>query len=98
MCKLLTVCSERLHKFPEYVESLCKLISICGVPFLKEKASDENTYAPQVIETLALLGQLAKGSNDSVRAHVAKAVGSFYTGQPNLAHKEGISVMAVSNY
>ena len=60
-----------------------------SLPFLKEKVSDENTYAPSVIETMALLGKLAKGSSDALRWEVARAVAAFYSKQPDKAHLEG---------
>ena len=63
--------------------------TIHSLPFLKEKASDENTYAPNVIEIMVLLGKLAKGSSDPLRREVARAVAAFYSQQPDQAHLEG---------
>ncbi len=51
--------------------------------------SDENTYAPQVIDTLVWLGRLANGRSDQLRGAVAKAVAAFYSEQPDYALKEG---------
>lgn len=51
--------------------------------------SDENIYAPQVIETLSWLGRLAKGKSDPLRGRVAKAMAAFYSEQPNHALKQG---------
>ena len=97
LCQLFSVCSERLHRTPEYLDPLCKLVGLCSLPFLKEKTSDENTYAPQVIETLAWLGRLAKGQHDQLRGGVAKAVAAFYSEQPNHALKQGsYTIEAVS--
>lgn len=53
--------------------------------------SDENTYAPLVIDTLSWLGRLTKGKSDQLRGAVAKAVAAFYSEQPNHALKEGES-------
>lgn len=64
-------------------------MELCSLPFLKEKMSDENIYAPQVIETLSWLGRLAKGKSDTLRGRVAKAVAAFYSEQPNHALKQG---------
>ena len=52
--------------------------------------SDENTYAPQVIETLSWLGRLANGKSDQLRGGVAKAVAAFYSEQSNHALKQGM--------
>jgi len=56
---------------------------------LKEKASDENTYAPNVIQVMVLLDKLAKGSSDPLRREVARAVSAFFSQQPDQAHVEG---------
>ena len=87
---LLLVCAKKLHTNPDYCEALCRLIELCGLPFLKEKASDENTYAPQVIEVLTTLGELVCMDSESVRAEVARAVAVFSTEQSNQALIEGI--------
>lgn len=97
LSKLLLVCANKLHTNPEYCEALCRLIELCGLPFLKEKASDENTYAPQVIEALSTLGKLVCINNESVRAEVARAVAAFSTEQPNQALIEGIVIMHKNN-
>lgn len=91
LSKLLSVCANKLHTNPEYCEILCRLIELCGLPFLKEKASDENTYAPQVVEVLTTMGHLVCGENEPVRVQVAKAVAAFCTEQPNQALIEGMS-------
>ena len=56
---------------------------------LKEKASDENTCAPNVIEVMVPLGKLAKGSSDPLRREVARAVAAFFSRQQDQAHLEG---------
>lgn len=72
------------------LQSECVMFQhIHSLPFLMEKVSDENAYAPSVIETMALLGKLAKGSSDALRWEVARAVAAFYSKQPDEAHLEG---------
>ena len=90
LSNLLLVCANKLHTNPAYCGALCRLIELCGLPFLKEKASDENTYAPQVIEVLTTLGELVCMDSEQVRAEVAKAVAAFSTEQSNRALTEGI--------
>ena len=90
LSQLLTVCASKVPTNPEYSEALCRLLELCGLPFLKEKASDENTYAPQIIEILTTLGQLVCGENESVMAQVAKTATSFCTEQTNQAQIEGM--------
>lgn len=64
-------------------------MQLCGQPFLKERTSDENTFATHVLQTLTLLGEIAVTSDDSIRGLVAKSLASFYTADPNRAVKEG---------
>ena len=90
LSKLLLVCANKLHTSPEYCGALCRLIELCGLPFLKERASDENTYAPQVIELLTMLGELVCMDSEPVRAEVAKAVAAFSAEQSNHALIEGM--------
>lgn len=84
------MCTNKLCTNPEYSETLCRLLELCGLPFLKERASDENTYAPQIIEVLTTLGQLVCGENEQVMIQVAKTVMSYCTKQTNQAQIEGI--------
>ena len=86
------MCANKLQTNPEICEALCRLIELCGLPFLKEKASDENTYAPQVIEVLSTLGELVCMESEPVRTEVARAVAEFSTEQSNQALMEGIRV------
>lgn len=62
---------------------------VSSLPFLKEKSSDENMYAPCVIETLSLLGALMKFESEPLRQQVAHAIADFYTAESNKALAEG---------
>lgn len=55
------------------------LYGYCRLPFLKEKMSDEVTFAPCVIETLSLLGRIANTS-PNVRQHIISSVRTLYEG------------------
>ena len=89
-CELLCTLNERVTASPqEYIPLLCCLVQLCGKPFLKQKISDENTFTSQVLQTLALLGQLALTGNDTVTVAVAKAIAAFHSEEPNRAFIEG---------
>ena len=62
---------------------------LSSLPFIKERSSDENTYAPCVIETFSLLGTLMKFESDPLRQQVAQAVVTFYNAESNEAQAEG---------
>lgn len=94
LAKLLNVCASKLETNSEYSEILCTLLELCSLPFLKEKASDENTYAPQMIEMLTTFGQLVCGENDAVRAQIAKTIASFYTQKSSEVPIEGELLIA----
>lgn len=74
------LCSPHTFSLSHFVSSL---------PFLKEKSSDENTYAPCVIETLSLLGTLMKFESEPLRQQIAQAVADFCSEESNDAHTEG---------
>lgn len=60
-----------------------------SLSFLKERSSDENMYAPCVIETLSLLGTLMKFESEPLRQQIAHALTNFYTAESNKAQAEG---------
>ena len=68
-----------------YIASTCKYHSkryhCCRLPFLKEKVSDEVTYAPCVIETLSLLGRMINSTNLSVQRAIVTSVRTLYEGE-----------------
>ncbi|XP_029919743.1 cilia- and flagella-associated protein 69 [Myripristis murdjan] len=79
LSKILNICGERVKDHPEYVSVLCEALSICRLPFLKEKMSDELTYAGDARDFLSHLGCLMRLSSAEVRHHVCDCVKSFYS-------------------
>lgn len=55
----------------------------CSMSFLKERVSDESTYATNALEVLSLLGKLCKESTDGIRYEIATAFAAFYEGKTN---------------
>jgi hypothetical protein len=91
LCQLLRVAAEKMKTHILYEEPICKIVATCSLPFLKERSSDENTYAPCVIETLSLLGSLMIGlESEALHQHVAQTVADFYRAESNEAKAEGI--------
>ncbi|XP_030596553.1 cilia- and flagella-associated protein 69-like isoform X2 [Archocentrus centrarchus] len=78
IAKILNICAQKATDHPEYVPVLCEALTICRLPFLKEKASDELTYAQDVTEFLSQMGCLMRVSDAEVRRHVVECVKSFY--------------------
>ncbi|XP_056154003.1 cilia- and flagella-associated protein 69-like [Lampris incognitus] len=79
MAKILNICAEKTRDHPEYVSVLCEALAICRLPFLKEKASDELTYAYNTKEFLSHMGCLMRISNAEVRHQICDSIKSVYT-------------------
>uniref|UniRef100_A0A3B4TZU3 Cilia and flagella associated protein 69 n=1 Tax=Seriola dumerili TaxID=41447 RepID=A0A3B4TZU3_SERDU len=79
IAKILNICAEKVKDHPEYVSILNEALKICRLPFLKEKASDEVTYAQDVIEFLSHMGCLMRVSDAAVRQQIVESVKSFYS-------------------
>ncbi|KAM4631463.1 cilia- and flagella-associated protein 69 [Polymixia lowei] len=76
---VLNICAERVKDQPEYVFVLCDTLKICGLPFLKERASDECIYAHDVKEFLSQMGCLMRVLNADVRHEICDSIKSFYS-------------------
>lgn len=66
----------------EYIEPFLSNASL-SMPFLKERVSDESTYATNALEIFSLLGKLCKESSDGIRYEIATALSAFYEGKTN---------------
>ncbi|KAI3358807.1 hypothetical protein L3Q82_015208, partial [Scortum barcoo] len=77
--RILNICAEKVKDHPEYVPILCEALKICGLPFLKEKTSDELAYAQDVIEFFSHMGCLMRVSDAEVRQQIVESVKSFYS-------------------
>ena len=60
VCKILGVCADRLPDQPLYEQLIVDILKICGLPFLKEKSSDELVYEQIVTESVSQLGKIFK--------------------------------------
>jgi len=55
--KILNICADRVGENEEvYQTPLLEILKICAKPFMKERASDENTYEQIAIESISQLG------------------------------------------
>ncbi|XP_005941001.3 cilia- and flagella-associated protein 69 isoform X2 [Haplochromis burtoni] len=79
IAKILNICAEKVTDHPEYVSILCEALTICRLPFLKEKTSDELHYAQDVTEFLSHMGCLMRVSDAEVRQLIFECVKSFYS-------------------
>uniref|UniRef100_A0A8C8ELQ3 Cilia- and flagella-associated protein 69 ARM repeats domain-containing protein n=1 Tax=Oncorhynchus tshawytscha TaxID=74940 RepID=A0A8C8ELQ3_ONCTS len=80
--KILYICAEKSKDHPEYTSVLCDLLKICRLPFLKEKTSDEVTYAQTVKESFSQMGFLMRVPNAEVRNQICHSIISVYRLHP----------------
>ncbi|XP_062423722.1 cilia- and flagella-associated protein 69 isoform X4 [Rhea pennata] len=54
--EILNLCAEKLTEQQAFIEPVCELIKLCGLPFQKNKLSDEVSYSLTVSKSIAQLG------------------------------------------
>ncbi|XP_070644072.1 cilia- and flagella-associated protein 69 isoform X4 [Bos indicus] len=95
--KILNLCAEKIKTQPHFIEPAYNIIKLCGLPFLKKKASDEITYAEDTANSIGLLGDLMKIQNSELRIQICKCVIDFYHAEPPKKHITGYQ-QASSSY
>ncbi|KAM4538775.1 cilia- and flagella-associated protein 69 [Odontesthes bonariensis] len=78
LSRVLDICAEKAKDHPEYVPALCEALKICRLPFLKERASDELSYAQDATEFISHIGFLMRVSDPEVKQNVVECVKWFY--------------------
>ncbi|NWW47815.1 CFA69 protein, partial [Pedionomus torquatus] len=76
--EILSLCAEKMNEQEAFTEPLCELIKLCGLPFQKNKSSDEVSYSVVVSKSIAQLGYLMKVPSSQVRIQICKCIISFY--------------------
>ncbi|XP_077081312.1 cilia- and flagella-associated protein 69 [Siphateles boraxobius] len=79
ICKILNLCAEKVTDRPEYSKILCDLLQICGLPFLKEKVSDETRFCAAATDCVSQIGLLMRIPLPEVRQQICASVISFYS-------------------
>uniref|UniRef100_A0A4W2CSK8 Cilia and flagella associated protein 69 n=1 Tax=Bos indicus x Bos taurus TaxID=30522 RepID=A0A4W2CSK8_BOBOX len=95
--KILNLCAEKIKTQPHFIEPAYNIIKLCGLPFLKKKASDEITYAEDTANSIGLLGDLMKIQNSELRIQICKCIIDFYHAEPPKKHITGYQ-QASSSY
>ncbi|NXP30568.1 CFA69 protein, partial [Leiothrix lutea] len=76
--KILNLCAEKMNEQEAFTEPLCELIKLFGLPFQKEKSSDEVNYSVEVSQSIAQLGYLMRVPSSQVKIQICKSIVSFY--------------------
>ncbi|XP_073677631.1 cilia- and flagella-associated protein 69-like [Garra rufa] len=88
--KIVNLCAERVSDHPEYARILCDLLQICGLPFLKEKSSDEMNYAAVVTDCVSQMGFLMRIPVPEVRHQICSSVIAFYSRDKHKPSFDGV--------
>ncbi|KAK7124128.1 hypothetical protein R3I94_018478 [Phoxinus phoxinus] len=88
--KILNLCAEKVTDHPEYAKILCDLLQICGLPFLKEKASDETRFAAVATDCVSQMGYLMRIPLTEVRQQICASVMSFYSHNTHTHSSDGV--------
>ncbi|XP_040521649.1 cilia- and flagella-associated protein 69 isoform X6 [Gallus gallus] len=75
---ILNLCAEKVNEQEAFIEPVCELIKLCGLPFQKKKFSDEVNYSVAVSKSIAQLGCLMRVPSSQVRIQICKCIISFY--------------------
>ncbi|NXE62800.1 CFA69 protein, partial [Calcarius ornatus] len=76
--EILNLCAEKANEREAFIEPLCELIKLFGLPFLKRKSSDEANYSVEVSQSITQLGYLMSLESSQVRIQICKSVVNFF--------------------
>ncbi|NWU00574.1 CFA69 protein, partial [Urocynchramus pylzowi] len=76
--EILSLCAEKMNEQEAFIEPLCELIKLFGLPFQKKKSSDEVNYSVEVSQSIAQLGYLMRVPSSQVKIQICKSIVSFY--------------------
>ncbi|ELU15468.1 hypothetical protein CAPTEDRAFT_176397 [Capitella teleta] len=76
--KVLNICADRIEESSVYIDPMIEIIRLCGIPFLKEKSSDEIAFEQIAIESVAQLGYLMRVPCPGVRNEICNTLITFY--------------------
>ncbi|KAM4706118.1 cilia- and flagella-associated protein 69 [Rhinophrynus dorsalis] len=93
--QILNNCAERIEDHKEFTEPMCEIIKLFGIPFLKEKTSDESTYAQIVANSISQLGYMMRVPSCYVRIQICNSIANFYNSDPVKQQVEGFQPTSV---
>ena len=80
--KILNVCADRVDENPAYVGAVSDILRLCSLPFLKEKISDELSFAQIAVECVEQLAYLMRVPNAGLRLQICETLTNFYCAEP----------------
>lgn len=96
--KILNLCAEKLNLHQEFEQILCDLLQICGRPFLKEKSSDEESFAAAAADCVSHLGLLMRLPVPELRLQICSSILSLHSADTHThsAAADGVCAVRVS--
>ncbi|XP_069815620.1 metalloreductase STEAP2 isoform X3 [Dendropsophus ebraccatus] len=94
--KLLNISAAKIEDHKDFIDPVCDVVRLFGLPFLKEKMSDEVTYAQTAAEALTQLGCLMRAPSSQVRIQICNSIASFYSPQSAKLPADGFQPTSVT--
>ncbi|CAJ0964437.1 unnamed protein product [Ranitomeya imitator] len=94
--KLLNISATKIEDHKDFIDPVCDVVKLFGLPFLKEKMSDEVLYAQTVAESLSQLGCLMRVPSSHVRIQICNSVANFYSPQSTKLPTDGFQPTSVT--
>lgn len=76
--KILNLCAEKVKDQIAYVEPICNILELCGLPFLMEKSTDEPNFAQVVSESISQMGYLLRIPNTEIRLQICDSIMNLF--------------------
>ncbi|XP_018419895.1 PREDICTED: cilia- and flagella-associated protein 69 [Nanorana parkeri] len=92
---ILNICASRAEDHTEYIDRMCDIVKLCGLPFLKERMSDEATYALAVADSFSQLGCLMRVPSSQLRIQICKSIANFYNPERSKQQTEGFQPTSI---
>ncbi|XP_048380327.1 cilia- and flagella-associated protein 69-like isoform X2 [Stegostoma tigrinum] len=77
--KILNHCAEKVRDQDAYLQPMCEILKLCGLPFLKKKSSDESNFAQVVSESISQMGYLLRVPSAEVRLQICDSIMRLYS-------------------
>ncbi|XP_059828185.1 cilia- and flagella-associated protein 69-like [Hypanus sabinus] len=87
--KILNLCAEKVKDQDAYVEPICKILKLCGLPFLKEKSTDESNFAQVVSESISQMGYLLRIPNREIQMQICNSIMNLFCTESPRKEVEG---------
>ncbi|XP_072910673.1 cilia- and flagella-associated protein 69-like isoform X2 [Hemitrygon akajei] len=87
--KILNLCAEKVKDQDAYVEPICKILKLCGLPFLKAKSTDESNFAQVVSESISQMGYLLRIPNREIRMQICNSIMNLFCTESPRKEVEG---------